>query len=111
MRRRLHRKYSYRVIWSEDKKKHIGKCAEFPHFESESSSIAGALMRLTKVIEAEVDRIEASGQKPPEPLISKKFSGDFIVRTSPEVHRKLMINAAEQDVSFNHYVSGKLADL
>ena len=63
-------------------------------------------MRLTKVIEAEFDRMVANGKIPPEPLISRKFSDDFIVRTSPEVHRKLTINAAEQDVSFNHYVSG-----
>jgi len=67
-------------------------------------------MRLSKIIEKQIDDMTANGQKPPEPLIKRKYSGNFTIRTSPETHRKLAIKAAEQDVSLNHYVSGKLAD-
>ncbi|MEE4363961.1 MAG: toxin-antitoxin system HicB family antitoxin, partial [Desulfotignum sp.] len=31
----------------------------------------------------------------PEPIASKHFSGKFMVRVPPEVHRKLAIQAAE----------------
>ena len=110
MSRKLHRQYTYRVTWLEKEKKHLGRCAEFPGFEAKSSSVAGAIMRLIKLIEAQIDSMIAQGQKPPEPLIKRKYSGNFTIRTAPETHRKLAIKAAEQDVSLNHYVSNKLAD-
>lgn len=50
-----------------------------------------------------------NGEKVPEPLSSRKFSGKFMVRVPPEVHRHLAIEAAEEKVSLNRLVSAKLA--
>jgi predicted HicB family RNase H-like nuclease len=45
----------------------------------------------------------------PEPIASKHFSGKFMVRVPPEVHRKLAIQAAESGISLNRIVSSKLS--
>ncbi len=45
----------------------------------------------------------------PEPISTRPFSGKFMVRVPPEVHRALAIQAAESGVSINRLVSSKLA--
>jgi predicted HicB family RNase H-like nuclease len=45
----------------------------------------------------------------PEPISTRPFSGKFMVRIPPEVHRMLAIQAAESGVSINRLVSSKLA--
>jgi len=40
---------------------------------------------------------------------SKHFSGKFIVRVPPEVHRRLALEASENGVSLNRLASAKLA--
>jgi predicted HicB family RNase H-like nuclease len=44
----------------------------------------------------------------PEPLASKAFSGKFMVRIPPDIHRKLAMEAQEAQVSLNRLVSAKL---
>jgi hypothetical protein len=45
----------------------------------------------------------------PEAIASKHFSGKFMVRVPPEVHRRLAIQAAESGVSLNRIASSKLS--
>ncbi|MCP6456897.1 type II toxin-antitoxin system HicB family antitoxin, partial [Klebsiella pneumoniae] len=45
----------------------------------------------------------------PQPLTDRRYSGSFMVRTSPILHAKLMVEAAEQRVSLNQWVVQKLA--
>jgi predicted HicB family RNase H-like nuclease len=42
-------------------------------------------------------------------LALKKFSGRFIVRVPPELHRRLAIEAAESGVSLNRLAADKLS--
>jgi predicted HicB family RNase H-like nuclease len=44
----------------------------------------------------------------PEPLATRQYSGKFMVRVPPEVHRALAQQAAEQGVSLNRLASAKL---
>jgi len=45
----------------------------------------------------------------PEPISARKYSGKFMVRIPPEVHRNLATQAAESGVSLNRVASVKLA--
>ena len=45
----------------------------------------------------------ARGEEPEKP-----FSGKFLVRVSPEMHREIMAEARQQGKSLNTYVSEKL---
>jgi predicted HicB family RNase H-like nuclease len=49
------------------------------------------------------------GDAPP-PITERQFSGKFVVRTSPALHSRLTVEAAEQNVSMNQWVVQKLAD-
>ena len=48
-------------------------------------------------------------EKIPSPLAARNYSGKFMVRVPPEVHRHLAIEAAESGVSLNRIASAKLA--
>ena len=51
----------------------------------------------------------AAGEPIPEAIAEKAFSGRFVVRVPPAVHRALATEAAELGVSINRLVSAKLA--
>ena len=44
----------------------------------------------------------------PEPLATRTFSGKFMVRVPPQLHRHLAVQAAESGVSLNRLVAHKL---
>jgi predicted HicB family RNase H-like nuclease len=46
----------------------------------------------------------------PVPIADQPFSGKFLVRLPPELHRRLALEAAEAGVSLNRLASFKLAD-
>ena len=50
-----------------------------------------------------------AGESLPEPLALRHYSGKFMVRIPPEVHRRLAIEAAESGVSLNRLASAKLS--
>lgn len=103
-----YRHYVYRVIWSEEDKEYVGLCAEFPSLSYLDEDDTQAYIGIKKLVKEVVADMEANGEKVPEPVSEKTYSGKFQIRTTPEVHRKLAIEAAEQNVSLNRYVNSKL---
>ena len=53
---------------------------------------------------------EQDGEDVPTPLTERKYSGTFLVRTLPALHARLTVEAAEQNVSMNHWAVLKLED-
>jgi predicted HicB family RNase H-like nuclease len=72
------------------------------------SSPEEALKGARQVVAQVVADLEASGGPVPEPLAIKIFSGKFMVRIPPGLHRRLVIEAAESGVSLNRLASEKL---
>jgi predicted HicB family RNase H-like nuclease len=101
-------KYTYIVTWSAEDDEFVGLCAEFPSLSWLAPHWEAAARGIRKVVSDVVTDMEASGERVPEPLSLKKFSGRFQVRILPEEHRKLAIRAAEEGVSLNRLVSAKL---
>jgi len=104
-------KYSYRVTWSEDDGEFIGLCAEFPSLSWLSRTQDAAFKGIRKLIADVVKDMEQRKERVPEAIAAKHFSGKFIVRVPPELHRELTLEAKEADISLNRYVSLKLARL
>ena len=48
-----------------------------------------------------IERLEANGEAVPEPIAVKRYSGRFMVRIPPELHRRLALEAAESGISLN----------
>lgn len=102
-------KYTYRITWSEDDTEYVGLCIEFPSLSWLSSTPDASLKGIRKLVEDVVKDMRQNGESPPEPLASRSFSGKFIVRIPPKIHRNLVIQAAEEGVSLNRLVSSKLS--
>jgi predicted HicB family RNase H-like nuclease len=102
-------RYTYRVMWSDEDQEHLGLCAEFPALSWLARTPEAALRGIRKVVAEVVQDMEENHEPLPEPISSKHFSGKFVVRVPPEVHRKLAMQAAEAGVSLNRLVSSKLA--
>lgn len=102
--------YTYRVLWSDEDQEHVALCTEFPSLSWLAATPEGALRGIRKTVAEVVADMRANGETVPEPLSSRKFSGKFMVRVPPEVHRHLAIEAAEEKISLNRLVSAKLAN-
>ena len=101
--------YTYRVIWSEDDKQHVGLCAEFPSLSYLASSPEKAIRGILNVVADVVKDMQSNNETVPEPICSRRYSGKFQVRIPPEVHRQLALEAAEEDISLNRLISTKLS--
>src|SRR3990167_2467543 len=102
-------KYAYRVMWSEEDQEYVGLCAEFPSLSWLDKSQEAAFKGIRKLVAESIDDMKSHHETIPEPLSSKKFSGKFIVRVTPERHREFVLEAQENKVSLNRYVNDKLA--
>jgi predicted HicB family RNase H-like nuclease len=102
-------KYTYRVTWSEDDGEFIGLCAEFPGLSWLATCPEDALKGIRSVVNDCIKDMAESGEDAPRPIAIRQYSGKFMVRIPPEVHRHLAIEAAESGVSLNRIASAKLA--
>jgi len=101
-------RYTYRVTWSEEDNEYVGLCAEFPSLSWLEPLPEEALKGIRQTVAQVVADLEASGEPVPDPIAVKKYSGKFMVRIPPELHRRLAIEAAEAGVSLNRLASDKL---
>lgn len=57
-------------------------------------------------VEDYLEYCEELGEKPDKP-----FSGRFVLRTSPDLHRELYVEAKKEGVSLNQWINQRLAAL
>lgn len=102
-------KYTYRVMWSEEDGEYSGLCAEFPGLSRLARTPEAALKGIRRVVANVISDMIRNGEPVPEPIALRHFSGKFVVRIPPEVHRQLALQAAETGVSINRLASAKLS--
>ena len=102
-------RYTYRITWSEDDSEYVGLCAEFPSLSWLSKTPEAALKGIRNVVADIVEHMQSTGEAVASPIAGKRYSGKFLVRIPPEIHRKLAIQAAESGVSLNRLASSKLS--
>ncbi len=100
--------YTYRAEWSPGTGKYVGLCLEFPMQFAYGTTAAAAIAAIEQEVIAYVAETIADGFDPPASLTDRHYSGKFMVRTSPMLHAKLMVEATEQRVSLNQLVVQKL---
>lgn len=95
--------------WSQEDQEFVGLCAELPslsHLDPDQDAAFQGIRALVADVVADMKRKK---EEIPEPLSQRKYSGEFKVRIPEALHRKLVLEAAEQNVSMNRLVSMKLA--
>lgn len=100
--------YTYRVQWSPEDDAHIGTVAEFPSLSWAADDVFDALSGIHRLVADILADMLETGETPPEAIADRKFSGKFMVRIPPEQHRKLALEAAEQQVSLNRLAQARL---
>ena len=102
--------YTYRAEWSSEHGEYVGRCLELPWLSQWAPTMQQAIADVERAVDEYLAECEAEDYEPPAPITGRKFSGKFVVRTSPALHSRLIVEAAEQNVSMNQWVVQKLAD-
>lgn len=110
MTKELCDKYSYRITWSDEDAEFVGVCAEFPGLSWLHPSQDEAFKGIRTLVAKVVKDMKKQHESIPEPIAMKKFSGKFMVRVPPHLHRDLALAAQESNVSLNRYIAAKLAN-
>ena len=100
--------YTYRVRWSAEDAAYIGTVAEMPSLSWAADTQADAFAGIRSLVTDVLDDMLVNGETPPEAIADRSYSGKFMVRVTPEVHRQLAIDAAEQHVSLNRLAASRL---
>ncbi len=102
-------KYTYKVTYSQDDKEYVGLCAEFPSLSYLEPNQTKAFTGIQELVKEIVKDMKKENEAIPRPLSTKQYSGKFMVRIPPDVHRDLSILASENHISLNRLVSSKLS--
>jgi predicted HicB family RNase H-like nuclease len=100
--------YTYRVRWSAEDGEYVGTVAELPSLSWLAADRTEAFAGIQQLAAEVVDDMLASDETPPEALADRTYSGKFMVRVPPELHRQLALEAADQHVSLNRLISHRL---
>ena len=101
--------YTYRVTWSPEDEEYVGLCVEFPSLSWLAPTYEEAFFGIRQLVSECIADLLDNGEELPEVLADRNYSGRFVVRVPPEVHRALVIKAAEEGVSLNRLVSSRLS--
>ncbi len=101
-------RYTYRVTWSEEDGEFVGLCAEFASLSWLAPTQQEALSGIIEMVHEVLADMQQGGERIPDPLSTKRYSGKFQVRIPPDRHRALAVTAAESGISLNRLVSDRL---
>ena len=101
--------YTYRITWSNEDGEYVGLCAEFPSVSWLDKTPEAALKGIRKLVAETLSDMKSNNENVPQSLSLQSYSGKFMVRIPPNIHRDIAMQAAEAKVSINRIVSAKLA--
>ena len=101
-------RYAKFVEWSDEDKCFIGRCPELMLGGVHGNDEAKVYAELCTAVEETIELIHADGQEMPQPLGKKGFSGKFVLRVEPAIHRRLAAKALAAGESLNTYCAKTL---
>jgi predicted HicB family RNase H-like nuclease len=96
-------RYTKIVEWTDEDQCFVGRCPEIMLGGVHGSDEAKVYAELCQVVEEMIELIHADSHELPEPLTAKKFSGKFVLRVEPFVHRRLAAKALAAGESLNRF--------
>ena len=106
----LARRYLKVIEWSDEDNCYIGSAppiiGQCCHGKTESE----VLVQLTTIVEEWIEIYLKDDRPLPEGTANKSYSGKFIVRVKPEVHKNAALKAAARGESLNQFIAVALAE-
>lgn len=96
-------RYAKFVEWSNKDKCFIGRCPELMLGGVHGNDEPKVYAELCQAVEEMIELLEKDGHALPEPLSKRAFSGKFVLRVEPALHRRLAAKALAAGESLNGY--------
>ena len=103
------RQYLKIVEWSAEDGCYIGSAPPLIGQSCHGKTEAGVIAQLSQIVDEWVATLLADGKPLPAPLAQKNFSGRFVVRVSPDLHKKAALKALARNESLNQFVADAIA--
>ena len=101
-------RYTKFVEWSDEDGCFIGRCPEIMVGGVHGKDEAKVYAELCEVAEEWIELLHQDGAALPQPLAGKEFSGKFVLRVEPALHRRLAAKALAAGESLNSYCAKTL---
>ncbi len=102
-------RYMINIFWSEEDHCYMAEVPELEGCMSHGSSEEEALTHARDAILSWIQTARQLKHPIPQPLVLKKASGKFNVRLPKQLHKDLVLRAAQEKVSLNSLVSNLLS--
>src|SRR5437899_3149306 len=86
-------RYAKFVEWSDEDHCFIGRCPELMQGGVHGSDEAKVYAELCEAVEEWIELLYKDGAALPDPSATKSFSGKFVLRVEPAIHRRLAAKA------------------
>ena len=100
--------YTKIVEWSEEDGCFVGSAPPLIGPCCHGKDEARVYAQLCGIVEEWIALLEGDGHALPEPLAAKKFSGKFVLRLEPALHRRLAAKALAAGESLNSFCAQTL---
>jgi len=104
------RRYLKLVEWSEKDECFVGSAPPIIGPCCHGPTEAEVMAQLTAIVEEWVEIWLGDGHPLPAGTAGKKYSGQFVVRVAPELHKKASLKALSRGESLNQFVATALAE-
>ena len=104
-------RYIYRVARSpEAEGEYMGLCSEFPSLSWMAGTIDEARSGIKELVREVVADLRHLKQRPPVPLVDRRYSGRLVLRIAPELHRRLVVYSEEEGIDLNEVLTSLLTE-
>lgn len=107
----LARRYLKLVEWSEKDGCFVGSAPPIIGPCCHGKTEAEVMAQLTPIVEEWIEVMLKDGHPLPAGTAGKKYSGQFVVRIAPELHKKASLKALARGESLNQLVAGALVEV
>jgi len=102
-------RYAKFVEWSDEDRCFVGRCPGLFGGGVHGHDEAKVYTELCETVEEWIELLRKDGVPLPEPSAGKQFSGKFVLRVEPALHRRLAAKARAAGESLNSYCVKALA--
>lgn len=96
------------VEWSDEDGCFIGSAPPLIGQCCHGASEEDVLRQLSVIVEEWIEELRGAGKTLPEASAGKEYSGKFLVRVSPEIHRAATIRAMQSRQSLNAFIEAAI---